>query len=107
MSTEALGRRRFLRGLYGVSVALPALDSLCPRTARAATTPTKGFAVFVRSANGVAQANGAEPERFWPVPTPGSMTADSLRTQSAHPPANALTTYPPNLHVTHSLTPPL
>lgn len=71
-------RRHFLRGIGGALLALPALESLWPRSARA-TAATRPFAIFVRQGNGVQQATAdGEPERFWPSFAPGRMTRDML-----------------------------
>jgi hypothetical protein len=65
-------RRNFLRGAGGVALALPFLESL------SAGADTGGrYAVFVRQANGVSQADGDEPDRFWPSKL-GPMTIESL-----------------------------
>lgn len=66
-----VSRRWVLRGLGGVALALPVLESLRPRRAIAAGEVTEPFAIFFRQACGVAAAGttdeiGAEPERFWP-----------------------------------------
>ncbi|UJR83328.1 DUF1552 domain-containing protein [Sandaracinus amylolyticus] len=72
--------RRFVLRAAGVSLALPALESLAPSTAKAAPED-ETFAIFFRQANGVAQAQrtelGDEPERFWPRNT-GALTDASL-----------------------------
>jgi hypothetical protein len=71
-----LGRRTLLRGLFGVTLSLPVLEGLAPRslpgpgTARA-DDGTDPFLIVFRQANGVATARsdgglGVEPERFWP-----------------------------------------
>jgi hypothetical protein len=81
----SFNRRLFLRGLGGVAMALPLLEAF-PRRARAAPPPEFRFAIFMRQANGVAQKQGTEPERFWPTTlgalTVASMTADSGRAVS-------------------------
>jgi hypothetical protein len=59
-----MDRRRFLFGLGGVAVALPVLEGLSQKTAKAADA--QKFAVFVRQANGVVQKQGTEPERYFP-----------------------------------------
>lgn len=59
-----MDRRRFLFGLGGVAVALPVLEGLAPKTAKAAEA--QKFAVFVRQANGVVQKSGTEPEMYFP-----------------------------------------
>ncbi|MCP4806009.1 MAG: DUF1552 domain-containing protein [Proteobacteria bacterium] len=66
-------RRRFLKGLGGLTLGLPFLPSI--HAARAAGPPV--YSVFVRAGNGVAQEEGDEPERFWPSAT-GALTAASL-----------------------------
>jgi hypothetical protein len=60
-----MDRRRFLVGLGGVTVALPFLEGLAPKTSKAAETASK-FAIFLRQANGVVQRSGGEPERWFP-----------------------------------------
>lgn len=65
-------RRRFLAGLGGALVALPALESvrwLRGKSARAEVLDQPPvYSVFIRQGNGVQQAdpNRGEPERFWP-----------------------------------------
>jgi hypothetical protein len=70
-------RRAFLYGAGGVAVALPFLESLRPRRARAAPGDRPRFAVFVRQANGCQQAEGDEPEGFWPHEL-GAVTQEKL-----------------------------
>ena len=70
-------RRMLLRGLGGAVVGLPALDMFASRKA-AAAGPGGDFAVFIVNCNGVQQANGKEPESFWPSSAPGAITAASL-----------------------------
>lgn len=60
MTTRAYSRRLFLRGAMGTTVALPLLESLAPREARAQDEPFR-FAVFMRQGNGVVQRS------FWPT----------------------------------------
>lgn len=76
-----LGRRRFLLGVGGVTLGLPFLDSLAPRKAAAAGVGPARFAVFVRQANGVAQAGNGEAEQFWPS-APGPLDSASLAAMS-------------------------
>ncbi|HKU43366.1 MAG TPA: DUF1552 domain-containing protein, partial [Polyangiales bacterium] len=63
-------RRQFLRGVGGVLVALPFLESFAPRRARAADPP-KRLAVFF-------SCNGVNMEKFWPKTPYGPLTAASL-----------------------------
>ncbi|WP_437902058.1 DUF1552 domain-containing protein [Sorangium sp. So ce327] len=74
-------RRRVLRGLFGVTVALPFLETFAPRRASAGTGDVPPFAIFMRQANGVAQAAGDEPDMFWPSET-GALTAASMERDS-------------------------
>ena len=71
-----LGRRGFLVGLGGAMVTLPLLESFRSRAA-AGGDARRRFAVFMRAGNGVQQAEGGEPERFWPTAT-GAITAATL-----------------------------
>jgi hypothetical protein len=72
-TTPLPSRRMFLRGLGGAALGLPFLEA----QARAASAPTPHYAVFLRQANGVAQADNGEPEQYWPRAT-GRMTRASL-----------------------------
>lgn len=71
-------RRLVLRGIGGVTLSFPALQSLLPRSAWAQPQARKRFAMFVRAGNGVVQG-GSDPERFWPASL-GPMTVDALKT---------------------------
>jgi len=84
---RGLSRRQFLRGLGGVTLALPFLESLAPREALAQEAQRPHYSVFMRQGNGVAQSWNNEPvERFWPSAhgqlTRASMMADSDRATS-------------------------
>ncbi len=72
---KKMGRRYFLQGAGGVLFGLPVLESLLSRAEAAAVD--NRFAIFVRCANGVAQQDGSEPERFWPGAT-GALSTASL-----------------------------
>ncbi|HKP63969.1 MAG TPA: DUF1552 domain-containing protein [Polyangiales bacterium] len=63
-------RRQFLRGLGGVVVALPFLESFAPRKARAAAAP-KRLAIWF-------SCNGVNMQKFWPTTPYGPLTAASL-----------------------------
>lgn len=75
---KPMNRRQVLRGLGGVSLALPALD-VFEKSARADAKPT--YAVFVVACNGVVQNLGTEPELFWPTKvgplSPATLEADA------------------------------
>ncbi len=65
-------RRNVLKGLGGLTLGLPILEGLQPRTARAGSdNVVQPYAIFLRQANGCAAAQGTvvgdEPERFWPT----------------------------------------
>lgn len=81
-SARHLTRRGFLYGLGGTAVALPFLEGLQPRRVGAAGPDRPRFAVFVRQANGCAQAEGEEPEQFWPHAL-GPVTKELLTTTDA------------------------
>jgi len=81
-SRTRLTRRGFIYGVGGTAVALPFLEGLRPRRVGAAAPERPRFAVFVRQANGCAQAEGNEPEQFWPRNL-GAVTKESLGTTDA------------------------
>ncbi len=75
-------RRRFLVGVGGAVVALPFLEGLAPRRARADDL-SPSFALFYRRGNGVQQAmfarvENAEPERWWPQIPYGPIDSSTL-----------------------------
>ncbi len=74
-----ISRRGFLYGTGGVAVGLPFLEGLQPRKLRAAPPERPRYAVFVRQANGCAQADNGEPEQFWPQNL-GTLTTESMST---------------------------
>jgi hypothetical protein len=84
-------RRAFITGIGGATVALPFLDSLRPRHVRAATERPR-YCVYVRQANGCAQADNGEPERFWPNAL-GPVSMASLTTTDADRAVSELAAY--------------
>ena len=76
---KKLKRRRFLAGIAGATVALPFLESVAfEKTGRVnADSETPRFSMFFKQGNGVQQASGSEPDRFWPSET-GPLTRDIL-----------------------------
>ena len=72
-----INRRAFLRGAGGIAIGLPFLEGLPERSAFGAMSGNPVFALFVCTANGVVQKDGADPERFWPTAT-GSVTSANL-----------------------------
>jgi len=73
-------RRRFLRGAFGITIALPFLESIHMPRVRAGGPEPYRFAFFVRCGNGVAQAWGSEVEQFWPRET-GALTQEIMTTR--------------------------
>ena len=78
-----IARRTFLRGLAGVAVSLPFLESFAPQKALAQTAP-KRLAVFFST-------NGVNMERFWPKGSYGALTADMLMGTGLEPLASYAT----------------
>ncbi len=72
-------RRVFLKGAFGVSMALPFLDAFAARDVLAAGNDQirPRFFVAVRAGNGVRQAAGGENEKFWPMQR-GPLTAGMM-----------------------------
>ncbi len=71
-------RRTILKGLGGLTLALPVLEGLRGSgTARAAEGDAEPYAIFFRQANGCASSDGNEPERFWPTQT-GELTPETM-----------------------------
>lgn len=59
-------RRRFLRGVGGLAVGLPALDIFEGRANAQAAGGKKIYAAMMLQQNGAVQANGSDPNLFWP-----------------------------------------
>jgi len=76
-----MNRRRFLRGLGGVAVTLPWLETFAGRSEAHAAGDVPPFLVIMRQANGVQQLDGAEPENFWPTAL-GAITSTTLGTRA-------------------------
>lgn len=74
-------RRRFLKGIGGVTLALPAFEAFMPRTAFAQTARQR-FLMVVRAGNGIVQEGSEVGERFWPR-TLGALTVNDLKTVNA------------------------
>src|SRR5690606_1817298 len=71
-------RRHFLRGACGAAVGLPFLESLAPRSARAATPDPRRFIAFF-------ECNGVNMDRFFPTSDFGALTAAGLAGTSLEP----------------------
>jgi hypothetical protein len=95
-------------------VALPLLESL-PKLggaseltrSRASADPStrRRFAVFVRSGNGVQQAENGEPDRFWPTMT-GPLTRDVLRDRDGGRAVSELADFASRLTIVRGLNRP-
>jgi hypothetical protein len=72
-----MNRRRFLKGLGGVVVGLPWLETFAGKGKAWAANGVPPYLIVMRQANGCQQAVGTEPETFWPL-TLGPITAASL-----------------------------
>ena len=79
-----VSRRHVLRGLGGIALTLPLLESFERKHAQAQSLADQRFAIFLRQANGVASEQLSpldggitEPERFWPR-SHGALTPDSI-----------------------------
>lgn len=68
MKKKVVHRRTFLKGAFGVTMALPFLDLFESKRALACVDGVRPrFFVAVRSGNGVAQQTSNEAEKFWPM----------------------------------------
>ncbi len=74
-------RRFILKGIGGVTLALPVLHSILPREAWAQAAVKHRFAIFVKAGNGIVQAGGDGGERFWPNAT-GTLTTAGLKAET-------------------------
>ncbi len=87
-------RRAFLRGLGGVAVGLPFLESLAPKAHAQAAAPIKRFGVFFC-------CNGVNLDRWFPTGPYGALTAESLSGTANEPlvPHAAKLLFPRGLHM--------
>jgi hypothetical protein len=88
-------RRRFLKGLGGVTLALPLFESLMPKAAFAQSMRHR-FLMVVKAGNGIVQEGSEVGERFWPR-TPGALTINDLKTTNADRATSILGDYAPRL----------
>lgn len=92
---KKLRRRRFLAGIAGASVALPFLESVAfvgPRSVAKADAGPGTYTMFFKQGNGVQQASGSEPDRFWPTET-GALTRELMMTRDADRAVSELADY--------------
>src|SRR5258708_3000269 len=89
------GRRRFLKGMSGAVLGLPALDAFQPR-ARAAVVPGKIYSAIMMQQNGSIQGHGGDPQVFWPVKL-GAISAADMAGADAAQTTSILVDYAPKL----------
>lgn len=75
---QRIHRRHFLKGAFGVTMALPFLDLFEAKRVMAQDMVKPRFFVAMRSGNGVAQMAGSEPEKFWPMER-GQLTREMMQ----------------------------
>lgn len=95
--TNNMKRRTFLRGVGGVTLGLPLLESFLPKRARAQTATRSPFLLLVVNGNGVVQqgsdlAGGKDPEKFWPTKT-GALTKASMDAEMSTQTTSLLSDY--------------
>jgi hypothetical protein len=75
-----ISRRLVLKGAFGVTLALPVLESLAGRAPKAfAQSARDRFFIVVRGGNGIVQgAAGEGADRFWPAAL-GALTTDGMK----------------------------
>jgi hypothetical protein len=74
-----LSRRRVLQGAFGVTLALPVLESLTGLGPKAfAKAARDRFFIVVRAGDGIVQEPEGGPARFWP-PALGALTTTGLK----------------------------
>jgi Protein of unknown function (DUF1552) len=92
MLNKRFNRRRFLRGLGGVAIGLPALDIFQSR-ARGAVPPTrKIYSALMLQQNGSIQGNGGDPDMFWPTAM-GAISAAAMAGADAERATSELAAY--------------
>jgi hypothetical protein len=96
-----LPRRRFLRGVGGIMVGLPALDIFEGR-ALAAGPARPIYAAFMLQQNGAIQGNGSDPDMFWPSVV-GPIDANAMATTDAARTTSVLKDYASKLNFIRNL----
>src|SRR4051812_32890984 len=105
-----INRRTVLRGVGGLMLGLPLLETFLPRVASAQTAARSPFVLIVVGDNGVVQAGvnlsvSAEPERFWPTAT-GSLTKASMTADKANRSTGELADYAEKLLIVKGINLP-
>jgi hypothetical protein len=77
MNSRTFPRRRFIRGVGGVVLGLPALECLLPRRASAQAGKVATYTMFMGQQNGSIQGTGGDPDHFWPT-TPGPLSPANM-----------------------------
>src|SRR5262245_35363231 len=96
-----IARRRFLRGLGGVMVALPALDIFHQRSAKAQQAGAPVYSMLMLQQNGALQGEG-EPDQFWPR-NMGAISAASMMGEDADRATSELAAYADKLNFVRGL----
>ncbi len=79
-----IGRRNFLMGAGGAVMAIPALEGLVPRAARADGNGTPFLLTYLQIMGVCQDIGGARfPESFWPTGAPGAITKETLSADAA------------------------
>lgn len=87
-----LSRRRFLRGVGGVTLALPFFESLMPKSAWAQAATRNRFLMVMRAGNGIVQEGSEIGEQFWPRSL-GAISVNDLKNANADRATSVLADY--------------
>jgi hypothetical protein len=100
-----LSRRRVLKGAFGVTLALPVLESLTGLGPKAfAQSARDRFFIVVRVGNGIVQESDEGPDRFWPTAL-GALTTNGLK-QATDRAISELATYASKLTLVRNVALP-
>jgi len=105
-----INRRTVLRGVGGLMLGLPLLETFSPRNAAAQTATRSPFVLLVVGDNGVVQAGvnlsvSSEPEKFWPTAT-GTLTKASMTADKATRSSGELADYAEKLLIVRGINLP-
>ena len=78
-----IGRRNFLLGTGGAVMAIPALEGLVPRAARAEGNATPFLLTYLQIMGVCQDVGWGFQERFWPTGGPGDISVASLASDAA------------------------
>jgi hypothetical protein len=105
-----MNRRMVIRGVGGLMLGLPLLETFMPRKASAQTATQSPFVLIVVGDNGVVQAGvslsvSSEPEKFWPTAT-GALTNASMTADKATRSTGELAAYAEKLLIVKGINLP-